>query len=125
MIYFIQNTRNGLVKIGFTNGDPKDRLSNLQVGSADPLKLLGSLPGDKTFEAMLHRRFKYLRRSGEWFTITEKVVRNTIESEERRSANPRPNPQMTLSFERPASVVPRKEMVLQFQILVDEGRRVG
>lgn len=68
MIYFIQETglfRNR-VKIGFTT-NVKNRLVDLQIGSASPLRLIVVLPGDADVETVYHLKFAQYRLRGEWF----------------------------------------------------------
>jgi len=67
MIYFIQDQTTLLIKIGFTDGDPLNRLAALQTGNPSGLVLLHTLPGGKTAEADLHARFASARERGEWF----------------------------------------------------------
>jgi hypothetical protein len=55
------------VKIGFTRGDPRQRLKDLQTGCPFRLSLLGSVPGCMTMEAELHGVLDEYRVSGEWF----------------------------------------------------------
>lgn len=70
-IYFILDRTAGAIKIGFSK-DVKSRLSALQVSSATKLELLGSMPGTEREEQRLHLRFE--RLSGEWFTVTHKLL---------------------------------------------------
>lgn len=67
MIYFIQDTTVLNIKIGFTDGDPADRLKALQTGSPAPLVLLYTMRGDMDLERRLHERFASARVHGEWF----------------------------------------------------------
>lgn len=67
MIYVIQAVIGGPVKIGFTECDPRFRLSALQCGSPFKLRLLKATYGDKAVERALHHRFAILRQHGEWF----------------------------------------------------------
>lgn len=65
-VYFIRSEDK--VKIGTTR-NVGSRLSSLQTGSPDPLKLLCVIPGDRSKEKQLHERFASLRDSGEWFWL--------------------------------------------------------
>ncbi|MFJ7242371.1 GIY-YIG nuclease family protein [Streptomyces olivaceus] len=60
------------VKIGYTGGDPRRRLKELQTGQPMQLTLLWSCPGD--YEADLHARFAAFRHRGEWFHIPQDPV---------------------------------------------------
>ena len=66
MIYFIQAERSKAIKIGKAN-DPHQRLAAFRTSSPEPLKLLGTIPGDLKEEAELHQRFSKHRLLGEWF----------------------------------------------------------
>lgn len=60
------------VKIGFTK-KIKDRLSALQISQPHPLRLLGIVEGDIEFAT--HRKFAKDRVQGEWFRLSEEVLR--------------------------------------------------
>lgn len=64
-VYFIDDGR-GAIKIGWAK-DPSVRLAQLQTGSPVRLRLLGIVPGVKSLERDVHRRFGGLRLHGEWF----------------------------------------------------------
>lgn len=70
-VYFIRSKSNGLVKIGFTTGDPDGRLGVLRRMSPSPLESIGVIRGPMTLENALHSRFAGLRRHGEWFEPDE------------------------------------------------------
>lgn len=75
MIYFIQDALTCRIKIGYTDGDPRERLKALQVGNPSALVLLASTVGDKTEEHRLHELFAHVRERGEWFRpIPELIV---------------------------------------------------
>jgi hypothetical protein len=76
VIYFIEDGL-GRIKIGFTDGDPYVRLQDLQTGSSVPLRLIGSMAGNKDTEKDLHRRFaawRVLFAGQEWFTPTDELM---------------------------------------------------
>lgn len=82
MIYFIGTQTH--VKIGYV-GDPKRleaRLKALQTGNPQPLTLLATMPGNRSDELALHRRWNHLRTSGEWFKLTPEL--HTFIQHERR-----------------------------------------
>lgn len=66
-VYFLQSGERGAVKIGFTGSAPMVRLSALQTGNPEPLRLLGAVPGVREDETALHERFARFRIGGEWF----------------------------------------------------------
>ncbi len=74
MIYFIQEQDRWLIKIGFTNGDPLDRLASLQTGSAAKLELVAAFDGTFDEEKMLHRVLADARVIGEWFKPVPKLL---------------------------------------------------
>jgi len=63
-IYFIQRGEDGPIKIGQTSKDPQTRVAALQIGSAEPLRLLGFF---RSKESKIHEMFREHRMSGEWF----------------------------------------------------------
>jgi hypothetical protein len=70
-IYFISDGE--YVKIGYTNGNPLERLASLQTGNARLLKVLHTMPGSLSEEQALHQRFHHLRACGEWFELTDEI----------------------------------------------------
>ncbi len=78
MIYFIQDSGTLLIKIGFTDGYPANRLLALQTGNPSGLVLLKTTEGAKSDEAELHRRFADARERGEWFRPTPELFRFMI-----------------------------------------------
>lgn len=75
MIYFIQATQSGLIKIGYTGGDVLHRLAELQVGSPEQLKLVCMMPGSRWDESRLHCNFGRFRARGEWFYPVLMLIR--------------------------------------------------
>lgn len=65
-VYFIQAGDGGPVKIGCSCSVP-ERLSVLQIGNAEPLRVLATTPGAFAEEHRLHALFKSDLISGEWF----------------------------------------------------------
>ncbi len=67
-VYFIQAVDGGPVKIGYSS-NPRARLSSMQTGRADQLRILALLPGGAETEVAMHHVFrKYrVRPRGEWF----------------------------------------------------------
>ena len=66
-IYFIEADGAKRIKIGWTDNNPRARLTHLQVASPFPLKPLGVIVGPFCVETQMHDRFASLRRCGEWF----------------------------------------------------------
>lgn len=62
-VYFISG--GDIIKIGYTSGDPEDRMAQLQSGSPAKLFIMATMPGDMKREKLMHRRFKDLRAHGE------------------------------------------------------------
>jgi hypothetical protein len=65
-VYAIVNESRTDVKIGKSDA-PEKRLKTLQTGRAEPLFLLGTIPGGYHEEKSLQRRFAEHRLHGEWF----------------------------------------------------------
>jgi len=72
-IYFIQAGENGPIKIGFTNGDGKTRMAQLQTGNNKKLKLLFIYTGGTVTEKELHWFHRYHRVRGEWFNNVPEI----------------------------------------------------
>jgi len=67
MIYFIQQGKDGPIKIGYTENAIEKRLGNLQNASPRQLVVLGTLQGDKIEEHLIHKKFHMCQIRGEWF----------------------------------------------------------
>lgn len=65
-IYFLRNSR-GHIKIGWTTQSPESRLSQIQTGDSEPVKIVGVMPGTEQQERAFHVRFAAYRMKGEWF----------------------------------------------------------
>lgn len=65
-VYFIADKAGDTVKIGFSR-DPLARLSNLQVGNASRLELVGLIAGPEPLERQLHAWHREGHVNGEWF----------------------------------------------------------
>jgi hypothetical protein len=72
-VYFIYAPAAGLIKIGHSIR-PRTRFSDLVTMSPVPLKLLATIDGGRASERMLHKRFAYLRRHGEWFRACRSLM---------------------------------------------------
>lgn len=66
-IYFLKAEQSKRIKIGFTTGDPEERLRALQTGSSERLVVMASVPGSMADERGLHDRYESANVSGEWF----------------------------------------------------------
>jgi hypothetical protein len=73
VIYFIRNQTSKAIKIGYTAGDAKMRLRQLQTGHSDRLELLGTIEGGMGLERDLHKKLKFHRIVGEWFHPHDEV----------------------------------------------------
>ena len=62
------------VKIGHSLY-PKRRLKALQTASPDRLKIFATTEGGRRKEEYYHRRWHARRRSGEWFTLGECIIK--------------------------------------------------
>lgn len=72
-VYFIESKDSGLVKIGYSKR-PKDRFNSIKTMSPEHLNLMGMMPGGKTEESELHKKFSDIRSHGEWFTLTPELI---------------------------------------------------
>lgn len=66
VVYFIRAGQRGPIKIGFTRNIER-RIRQLQSGSPQPLRVLGTLPGDRATESMLQALHREQRIRGDWF----------------------------------------------------------
>jgi len=73
VVYFVQGSEGGLIKIGHTN-DIAKRLVSLQTGHPTLLTLLATEQGGPELERVLHTRFAHLRGRGEWFANAEELL---------------------------------------------------
>ncbi|WP_181421657.1 GIY-YIG nuclease family protein [Curtobacterium sp. MCBD17_030] len=74
VVYFVQQGNSGPIKIGCTR-NLKSRVNSLQTSSAEPLNVLGTVPGGFELERQMHEALSPHRLSGEWFAPTPKVLR--------------------------------------------------
>lgn len=72
-IYLVQAGDNGLIKIGYAL-NPELRLAKLQSDCPFPARIIALIPGDRSNEEQLHRRFRRDRIRGEWFAPTEAIL---------------------------------------------------
>src|SRR5262245_40857180 len=73
-IYFIREDDQGPIKIGMAK-DPERRLRVLQTGNHKRLRMIAIVPGGRSEEAALHRRFQDLRiEKTEWFQPVERLL---------------------------------------------------
>lgn len=78
LVYFILDTKNRLIKIGFSK-NVEARLTNLQVGNVNNLRLLGVCDGGRTKENVFHKKFVHRKVRSEWFQDC-KEIRDCIAS---------------------------------------------
>lgn len=79
LTYLIQGEYGGPVKIGVTRGSARGRLSEIQTGNPERLRVMLRIPGD--CERELHRAFEEYRLVGEWFDVTPEQVAAYLEPE--------------------------------------------
>lgn len=73
-IYFIQSDDSaGPVKIGYTARPVRFRLAEAQTFHPGRLYVLAEALGARSDEAKLHRVFRHLRLSGEWFVYATEL----------------------------------------------------
>jgi hypothetical protein len=75
VVYFIRSGESGPIKIGLSSTSKvEQRVSELQTGSPERLRLLGFVNGDRDAEQFLHRCFASLGIGGEWFKPDPSLV---------------------------------------------------
>jgi len=74
MVYFIQESGNNSIKIGFTENSAEKRMKTLQVGMPYKLSVLAVMEGDIKEEKRIQRRFLKSRLMGEWFENTPELI---------------------------------------------------
>lgn len=65
-VYFVRALKTGFIKIGYSTA-PAKRVSDMQVGTGEPLSLILTVPGNRAEERAFHMRFNDSRERGEWF----------------------------------------------------------
>jgi hypothetical protein len=73
VVYFIQEGGQGFIKIGFSMG-LNYRLDDLGWATPHELKLLCAVPGSRSLERELHKRFAPALVKGEWFRPTSELL---------------------------------------------------
>lgn len=72
-VYVIQAQESGRIKIGIS-ANPAKRLSQVQNGNPEHLRLVGAVPGGRRLESQLHSELAQYRLCGEWFEPSDGVV---------------------------------------------------
>lgn len=69
-VYLIKCLESGFYKIG-TSKNPNKRIEQLQTGNYSPLLLIFSYESNLStkIEKILHRKYSYLKKEGEWFDL--------------------------------------------------------
>jgi len=84
-IYFIGSLESGTVKIGKSN-NPEKRLVELQTANPHKLVLYGVIDDvTSELESRLHRILDPFRLEGEWFKLTDEVIRFMISKTDKLS----------------------------------------
>jgi hypothetical protein len=79
LVYFVQATDGGPIKIGKSNVvQLRDRVASLQIANPAELRVLACIAGDHRTEHQLHVALSAYRVRGEWFEDNE-VVRRTMD----------------------------------------------
>lgn len=83
MVYFIRNTFDGSIKVGYSL-DPEARLRQLQTASPHRLEIVATIEGGATEEGQIHEVLAEFRMEGEWFrstTASRTLIAYIIESQ--------------------------------------------
>ena len=76
MIYFLQASLIGRIKIGYSTRERLyKRMNQIRTASPVTVELLATCEGNRSKERMLHEKFGASRRNGEWFDPTPDLVR--------------------------------------------------
>lgn len=81
-VYFIQQGRDSLFKIGYSENGVDDRLKSLQTGNPKKLRVFGQIeykPNSQDKEQAFHKQFAQYRAEGEWFCLNPVIIAETIE----------------------------------------------
>lgn len=84
VVYYIQRTSDGLIKIGFTT-NLTERLGSL-VREFGPLTVLSHHQGYRGIERVMHKRFAADRVEGEWFTPSSALLTHVAATRKRMLA---------------------------------------
>ena len=78
MIYLIRAKKTDLYKIGYTNGDPEERMKSMQTGCPYELEIIETSLGGKEKEKRFHHFFKdhKTRDKGEWFKFDSNIIQD-------------------------------------------------
>jgi hypothetical protein len=94
-VTYVIEADTGQLKVGIAL-HPQQRLKELQTGSPVPLRLLGTIPGGRAVEKLLHDTFKEHRLQGEWYspeirdplTTLLSILGSPTPNEKERDADP-------------------------------------
>lgn len=81
---YLMQVPSGLVKIGVSK-NLKGRLSQIQNGCPEQVRIIETCHGDRRFERLLHARYAKFCVRGEWFKLDQKQI-NDLETELRIKA---------------------------------------
>lgn len=70
-VYFAQAGER--IKIGWSR-NVAARITKLQTGNPEPIRLLATTPGGRSLETQLHERFADVRLTGEWFAASPALL---------------------------------------------------
>lgn len=80
-VYFLRHIGLSPIKIGMSNSDDlSQRINAYKTASPYGIELLGTIPTNNAFqlEQELHKKFDVYRVNGEWFEISEEIVKSMI-----------------------------------------------
>jgi len=72
-VYLMHDIDQNLLKIGFTE-NPKRRFKEIANANTNKIEFLGTIPGTKTNESNLHRKWKRFNAKLEWFNYDDDII---------------------------------------------------
>lgn len=83
IIYFILDENQSLIKIGKTTiSNVKSRLSALQTGCPNKLRVIGVIRGSTSEESKVHSMFEEFHHRGEWFKMHPDILQFIKDSDD-------------------------------------------
>jgi hypothetical protein len=72
-VYLLLDTNQNLLKIGFSE-EPARRYKEISNANTNKIECIGFIPGTRTNEANLHRKWRRHNKKLEWFEYLDEIV---------------------------------------------------